>query len=304
LRAFLILVAAGALLALGAQRALCQKKGGHPSAPKVSAPKAPAHHAPAPHQPAAHAPTPPKPSAQHLSAPNAHQVLKPSTMVARPMPSTSRKPTGTTARTTPKPSSTSVPAGAVAVQNVFRETIVVPSTYGGYHRSYRYGGRSYYGYRRGYSRFGRYGPSYANSAQALLAMRRLEQLRLDIDRIRSSKSLPSATMQSQLQADLLAIVRVPARSATPDVTRLADHLATALPGHPGPVPDSAVLVTDLDRVLNGMRLSPADVEGSIVDAGQVLRAWRVPMLRVASISSDLRAIGGVGPGRVATRLSP
>ncbi len=124
---------------------------------------------------------------------------------------------------------------------------------------------------------------------------------MDIDRVRWSQGAVSPALRSQLEADLAAIVNATAkaRPATSDLTRLADDLADALPRHRGPVPDASVLVADLDRIVNHSRTTPADVQGSIVDAERVLRAWRLPLLRVAAIGTDLKTIAGPASSGVA-----
>ncbi|MFO0959026.1 MAG: hypothetical protein U0800_16630 [Isosphaeraceae bacterium] len=197
----------------------------------------------------------------------------------------------------PRITPSAVKTNSLLVQNASKEIVVARGPVGG-----RYAGRGYaygrhggrYGYHpyRSYARFRR---PYRNpnAASQALALQRLEQLRIDLDRIRQSRAVPSDSLRAQLGDDLVAIsLRKPSGPETAAIRQLADDLGQAVRGHPGTVPPTSDLVLALNQVLNHRRVSSDAVDASIRNGRMVLQAWRVPLSRVSQVVRDLRAIGG------------
>lgn len=153
----------------------------------------------------------------------------------------------------------------------------------GYH-NYRnsYGSRSAY---RGYG--------YRGSARVSNRMSRLSRLVRDLNTLTVGYAAPPND-RNILRNDLMAVTQRGMRPPSSAVSQLSQHLINYLPQRRTPLLNTERLALDMETIMNGGRLNPAQVNRAVNSAYSTLRASGLHQQGLQAVTSAMRSVGFSG----------
>lgn len=159
----------------------------------------------------------------------------------------------------------------------------------GYHPALHLHGA--YAAHRGYYGNRGYGSRRTRYASAL--MQRLSRLVRDLNTLTVGYVAP-ATDTTILRRDLTALTQGTLRPPSASVRQLTQDLIAQLPRRKTPLLNTERLALDLEKVMNGSRLNPAQVNSAINSARSILHSSGLAQPAVQTLTQDMKSVGQWG----------
>lgn len=148
--------------------------------------------------------------------------------------------------------------------------------------------RGYYGNQYGHRGYGNRRSNNANTRT-----QRLARLVRDLNTLTVGYVAPPGDTNI-LRRDLTALTQGTARPPSARVLQLTQDLIAQLPRRKVSPLNTEQLALDLEKVMNGSRLSLTQVNSAINSARSILRSSRLPQPAIENLTKDMRSLGQWG----------